>query len=153
MTRRSPAAKPGLAESRESQANDLPSIRAVGDTSENPPEQTPLFDVPRARGHWTDGHLVADGPESKAAAESISLVSVTYTQRIVLNAARLHRGGFRLEDLPSIVHKHFPSCRSSSSSLRSRAKELERRGDLVVVGFGETSRGRRCKLLAAKRAD
>lgn len=150
MTRRSPAGKPGLAESRVSQANDLPSIRAVSDEDH---DQQALWDIPRARGHWTDGHLVADGPEAKAAAESIPLESVTRTQRIVLNAARLHRGGFRLEDLPSIVHKHFPTSRSSSSSLRSRAKELERRGDLVVVGFGETSPGRRCKLLAARGAD
>jgi hypothetical protein len=151
MTRRIPAGEPGLSQGGRKRY-DSHSLPPVADTIEDP-EQAPLFDVPRARGHWTDGHLVADGPESKAAAESISLESVTRTQRVVLNAARLHRGGFRLEDLPSIVHKHFPTCRSSSSSLRSRAKELERRGDLVVVGFGETSRGRRCKLLAARGAD
>lgn len=141
MTRRSPAGKPGLAESRVSQANDLPSIRAASDESH---DQQALWDVPRARNHinTTDGTLVADPATSRAAAESVSLEAVTRLQRAILNTLTLARGPCSDEE----ICERLSWMRVSESGIRSRRAELLRKGLIEVADeAGTTQHGRACR--------
>lgn len=155
MTRQRPAVEPALSESRVSQANDLPSIRAVSD-EDHDPEQVPLFGVPRARGHInpTDGTLVVDPPTSRSAAESLSMSTINRLQRVALNVFRLARRPLSDEQLISEIRRQFPSVRATDSSWRTRRHELQRAGLIEVVdSAGVTASGRACRRFRAVMRD
>ena len=150
-TRRSPAGEPGL-KSRVSLANDSTIVAQAGDTSEDHPQQVPLFGVPRARGHINrnDGSLVRDPETSRRAAESVSLESVTRLQRAILNVLTLARRPITDEE----ICDHMSWMRSAESGIRSRRSELLRAGLIEVADErGVSKHGRPCRRYQIARAD
>jgi hypothetical protein len=139
VTRRSPGRNPGL--KSVSRVGDPQSIRAAGDESH---DQQALWDIPRARGHinTADGTLVADPATSRAAAESVSLESVTRLQRAILNTLTLARKPCTDEE----ICERLSWMRVSESGIRSRRSELVRKGLLEVADAkGLTKHGRPCR--------
>lgn len=153
MTRQSPAGEPGQSSSSVA-GNDLPSLARASDQNHDT-SQTALFDVPRSRGSYSrDGELRVDPWTSRAAAKSISLDAVSRLQRIVVNVFTLHRGPLTDEQLIEAVHRHFPQVRATDSSIRTRRRELERRGLVEVADFsGRTAAGYTCRRFKATGAD
>ena len=124
-------------------SNDNNSLRDVSDTIEDP-QQAPLFGVPRARGHinQSDGSLVVDPPTSRAAAESVSLESVTRLQRAILNTLTLARRPCTDEE----ICERLSWMRASESGIRSRRAELLRKGLIEVADEdGRTKYGNRSR--------
>jgi hypothetical protein len=139
MTRRSPGGNPGLKSM--STADDSQSISAVSDQSH---DQQALWDVPRARNHinTTDGTLVADPATSRAAAESVSLESVTRLQRAILNTLTLARRPCTDEE----ICERLSWMSAAESGIRSRRAELLRKGLIEVADeAGTTKHGRPCR--------
>jgi hypothetical protein len=104
--------------------------------------QTSFFDVPRSRNSWRDGRLVVDPTTSRAAAESVSLQTVTRLQKAILNAFRLHRKPMSDEE----IIESLSWMRCSESGVRSRRSELLRAGLIEIVDeLGVTKHGRRSR--------
>jgi hypothetical protein len=138
-TRRTPAeGRPGS--KTVSQANDRNSVRASIDEDH---DQQALWDVPRARNHIrTDGTLIADPPTSSAAAESVSLESVTRLQRAILNTLMVARAPLRDEE----ICDRLKWMHTAESGIRSRRSELLRAGLIEVADSkGLTSHQRPCR--------
>ena len=151
MTRRSPGGRdPGLKSM--SQANDSTIVAHAGDTSEDHPQQVPLFGVPRARGHINrnDGSLVRDPETSRRAAESVSLESVSRLQRAILEV--LERAKWPRSDENIIAELDRPWV--SESGIRSRRAELLRAGLIEVSDEdGVTKHGRPTRRYRIRGAD
>jgi hypothetical protein len=86
-----------------------------------------------------------DSETSREAAAAIPRDVLNAGQRVVLNAFKLARRPLTDEELIAEVGRHFPQTRLTDSSIRTRRRELERRGRIVFAGFGTTARGRRCR--------
>jgi hypothetical protein len=137
MTRRIPAGEPGFSRGGRGR-DDNKSLPPVSD------HQQEFFGVPRARGHINraDGTLVADPATSRAAAESVSLESVTALQRAILNVLTLARKPCTDEE----ICERLSWMRVSESGIRSRRSELLRAGRIEVVDSkGLTKHGRPCR--------
>lgn len=91
------------------------------------------------------------GPEASAeAARSISEDGLSAAKRIVLSTLRLARRPLADHELIAAVRRGFPTARLTDSSIRSRRKELVRRGLVVEVGdLGRTPSGRSCQKFKA----
>ena len=139
MTRRRPAREPALSAS---QASDLQSIRAAGDTSEDP-QQAPLFPVARARNRIDqEGRLHRDPETSMAAARSVTVESMTRVQRAVMNVLTIARGPLSDEQIVESLRW----LKASPAGIRSRRAELLRGGLIEVADEdGRTKYGNRSR--------
>ena len=97
--------------------------------------QPDLFSYPKS--HW------ADPETSRAAAESISLEKITWTQERVLTVFKFH-GPLADEKLVELFKDYWPDS-ATDQGIRSRRGELVRKGLVVDTGERSTTRyGRSC---------
>lgn len=86
----------------------------------------------------------SDPETSVAASASISRDVLNASQRVVLNTFQLERRPLTDEELIAAVRRHFPRPLLADSSCRTRRRELQRRGLIILAGHGVTRAGRRC---------
>ena len=86
----------------------------------------------------------SDPNVSHDATASVPREHLRAAQRIVLNTFTLTRRPLSDEDLIDEVHRHFGATCLTDSSIRTRRRELERRGRVMVAGHA-TRAGRRCR--------
>jgi hypothetical protein len=88
-----------------------------------------------------------DPPTSREAAHSLDPRSLSRGQRIVLNVFQLARRPLMDHELIAEVRRNFGNV-MSDSGVRSRRRELQRKGAIAVIGYGTSRSGRACQKFA-----